>query len=77
MVARGDAEIGFEQVSELLAIKGITYLGPLSDDIQLIAVFSGAVHDQANKPTGANSLLKFLTSPDAAQAIRKSGMEPG
>ena len=40
-------------------------------------VFSGAVHNQAKNPTGASSLLKFLTSPDAAQAIRKSGMEPG
>jgi molybdate transport system substrate-binding protein len=76
-VARGDAEIGFQQVSELLPIKGITYLGPLSDDIQLITVFSGAVHNQAKNPAGASSLLKFLTSPDAAPAIRKSGMEPG
>ena len=77
VVARGDAEIGFQQVSELLPIKGIIYLGPLSDDIQLVTVFSGAVHNQAKNPTGASSLLKFLTSPDAAQAIRKSGMEPG
>jgi molybdate transport system substrate-binding protein len=77
VVARGDAEIGFQQVSELLSIKGITYLGPLSDDIQLITVFSGAVHNQAKNPAGASSLLKFLTSPDAARAIRKSGMEPG
>jgi molybdate transport system substrate-binding protein len=76
-VARGDAEIGFQQVSELLSIKGISYLGPLSDDIQLITVFSGAVHNQAKNPAGASSLLKFLTSPDAARAIRKSGMEPG
>jgi molybdate transport system substrate-binding protein len=77
VVARGDAEIGFQQVSELVAIKGITYLGPLSDDIQLITVFSGGVHSQAKNPAGAAALLKFLTSPDAAQAIRKSGMEPG
>jgi molybdate transport system substrate-binding protein len=76
VVARGDAEIGFQQVSELLPIKGITYLGPLSDDIQLITVFSVAVHNQAKNPAGASSLLKFLTSPDAAPAIRKSGMEP-
>jgi molybdate transport system substrate-binding protein len=53
VVARGEAEIGFQQVSELLSIKGITYLGPLSDDIQLITVFSGAVHNQAKNPAGA------------------------
>ena len=76
-MARGDAEIGFQQVSELLSIKGITYLGPLSDDIELITVFSGAVRNQAKNPAGASSFLKLLTSPDAARAIRKSGMEPG
>jgi molybdate transport system substrate-binding protein len=77
VLARGDAEIGFQQVSELVAVKGITYLGPLSDDIQMITVFSGGVHSQAKNPAGAAALLKFLTSPDAAQAIRKAGMEPG
>jgi molybdate transport system substrate-binding protein len=77
VLARGDADIGFQQVSELVAVKGITYLGPLSDDIQLITVFSGGVHSQAKNPAGAAALLKFLTSPDAAHAIRKAGMEPG
>jgi molybdate transport system substrate-binding protein len=77
VLARGGAEIGFQQVSELIAVKGITYLGPLSDDIQLITVFSGGVHSQAKNPAGATALLKFLTSPDAVRAIRKAGMEPG
>jgi molybdate transport system substrate-binding protein len=77
VLARGDADIGFQQVSELVAVKGITYLGPLSDDIQLITVFSGGVHSQAKNPAGAAALLKFLTSSDAARAIRKAGMEPG
>jgi molybdate transport system substrate-binding protein len=72
---RGGAEIGFQQMSELIAVKGITYLGPLPDDIQLITVFSGAVHSQAKNPAGAAALLKFLTSPDAVRAIRKAGME--
>src|SRR6266481_642114 len=77
VLARGGAEIGFQQVSELIAAKGITYLGPLPDDIQLITVFSGGVHSQAKNPAGAAALLKFLTSPDAVRAIRKAGMEPG
>src|SRR6516164_4858724 len=77
VLARGGAEIGFQQVSELIAVKGITYLGPLPDDIQLITVFSGGVHSQAKNPAGAAALLKFLTSPDAVRAIRKAGMDPG
>ena len=77
VLALGGAEIGFQQVSELIAVKGITYLGPLPDDIQLITVFSGGVHSQAKNPAGAAALLKFLTSPDAVRAIRKAGMEPG
>jgi molybdate transport system substrate-binding protein len=77
VLARGGAEIGFQQVSELIAVKGITYLGPLPDDIQLITVFSGGVHSQAKNAAGAAALLKFLTSPDAVRAIRKAGMEPG
>ena len=77
VLARGGAELGFQQVSELIAVKGITYLGPLPQDIQLFTVFSGGVHSQAKNPAGAAALLKFLTSPDAAAAIRKAGMEPG
>ena len=77
VLARGGAELGFQQVSELIPVKGITYLGPLPDDIQLFTVFSGGVHSQAKNPAGAAALLKFLTSPDAAAAIRKAGMEPG
>ena len=77
VLARGGAELGFQQVSELIAVKGITYLGSLPDDIQLFTVFSGGVHSQAKNPAGAAALLKFLTSPDAAAAIRKAGMEPG
>jgi molybdate transport system substrate-binding protein len=77
VLARGGAEIGFQQVSELIAIKDITYLGPLPSDIQLFTVFSGGVHSQAKNPAGAAALLKFLTSPDAVRAIRKAGMEPG
>jgi molybdate transport system substrate-binding protein len=73
----GDVVARLPAGERVAADQGITYLGPLSDDIQLIMVFSGAVDNLAKNPTGASSLLKFLTSPDAAQAIGKSGMEPG
>lgn len=77
IVARGDAEIGFQQVSELLPVKGIDYLGALPKDINEITVFSAAVHKAAKQVDAGRALLKFLTAPDAAKAIRSTGMEPG
>jgi molybdate transport system substrate-binding protein len=77
VVARGDAEIGFQQVSELLPVKGIDYLGPLPADIQEITVFSAAVHKAAGPTDAARALLKYLTAPEAAAIIRKTGMDPG
>ena len=77
MVARGEAEIGFQQVSELLRIDGIDYLGPLPADIQEITVFSAAVHRDAAAPEAANALVKYLSAPEAAPIIRKTGMDPG
>ncbi len=76
VVARGDAEIGFQQVSELLPVAGIDYIGPLPPDIQVITVFSGGVHVAARQPAAAKELIKFLASPAAAPVIRKKGMEP-
>jgi molybdate transport system substrate-binding protein len=77
VVARGDAEIGFQQVSELLPVKGIDYLGPLPADIQEVTVFSAAVHKAAGPTEAARALLKFLTAPAAIPVIKKAGMEPG
>jgi molybdate transport system substrate-binding protein len=77
MVAAGEAEIGFQQVSELLPVEGIDYLGPLPPDIQETTVFSAAVHKAAGAADAGRALLKFLTAPEAAPVIRKTGMEPG
>jgi molybdate transport system substrate-binding protein len=76
MVARGDAEIGFQQVSELLRIKGVEYLGALPADVNEITVFSAAVHKNAAQPSAARTLVKYLSAPDAAPIIRKTGMDP-
>ncbi len=76
-VARGDVELGFHQVSELLPVKGIDYLGPLPADIQHITVFSAGLHTAATAPDAAKALVKFLISPEAGPIIRKTGMEPG
>jgi molybdate transport system substrate-binding protein len=77
LLARGEADLGFQQVSELVHVKGIDYLGPLPADIQNITVYSAGLHTAAPAPDAAKALMKFLTAPEAAAAIRKTGMEPG
>lgn len=77
VVARGEADLGFQQVSELVHLKGIDYLGPLPADIQHITLFSAGLHTAATAPDAAKALIKFLTGPGAGPSIRKSGMEPG
>jgi molybdate transport system substrate-binding protein len=77
VVARGEADLGFQQVGELLHVKGIQYLGPLPADIQHTTVFSAGLHAAAPAPDAAKALTKFLTAPAAAPVIKKSGMEPG
>ena len=75
VVARGEAEIGFQQVSELLPVAGIDYVGPLPADIQEITVFAAGIPVGASQ--AAQALVSFLTSPAAAPVIRECGMEPG
>jgi molybdate transport system substrate-binding protein len=77
VVARGDAEIGFQQVSELIAVKGIEYLGPLPAELQNITVFSGGIHIATKEADAAAALLKFLTAPPATPTLKKRGLEPG
>ena len=75
-VARGEAEIGFQQISELLPVPGIDLVGPLPPDIQRITIFAAGLHVGAQEPDAARALVKFITAPAAAAVIRKSGMEP-
>jgi molybdate transport system substrate-binding protein len=77
IVARGGADIGFQQVSELVRIKGIDYLGPLPSDIQETTVFAAALHRNAGAADAARALVKYLSAPEAAPTIRKTGMDPG
>jgi molybdate transport system substrate-binding protein len=77
VVARGDAEIGFHQVSELLPVKGIRYLGPLPADIQNITVYSGGIHSGTKAEAAAKALVAFLSTPSAMQSLGKHGLEPG
>lgn len=77
VVAHSGAEIGFQQVSELVHVKGIDYLGPLPADIQETTVFAAALHKDARSPDAARALVNFLSAPEAAPVIRKAGMDPG
>ncbi|HEU4341663.1 MAG TPA: substrate-binding domain-containing protein, partial [Candidatus Binatia bacterium] len=76
VVARGEAEIGFQQISELLPVRGIDYVGPLPAEVQIATVFSAGVAVGSRHPEAAYALVRFLASPEAAYAITKSGLEP-
>ncbi len=75
-VARGEAEIGFQQVSELLPVPGIDIVGPLPPAAQRVTVFSAGLVARASHPDGARALIAFLTSESSAAVIRHAGLEP-
>ncbi|HEY5130468.1 MAG TPA: substrate-binding domain-containing protein [Bradyrhizobium sp.] len=77
IIASGEAEIGFQQVSELIHEPGIDYLGPLPADVQKITVYSAGIHSEAKQPDAAKELIKVFTVPAAAAVIKMHGMEPG
>lgn len=76
VVARGEAEIGFQQLSELKPIPGIEIVGPLPPEAQKLTVFAAGIVTGAKEPQAGAALIAFLASPAAAVAISNSGMEP-
>ena len=74
-LARGEGDLGFQQVSELLHVKGITYLGPLPADIQKVTIFSGGMPKTAKDVAVARELLTFLRSPGNVAVLKKAGLE--
>jgi molybdate transport system substrate-binding protein len=76
LVAKGDVELGFQQLSELIHLEGITLLGNLPADIQITTTFSAAVSSASKHKSEARTLLAFLASAQAAATIRRQGMEP-
>jgi len=77
MINSGDAEIGFQQISELIHEKGIDYLGPLPSEVQKITVFSAGLQTGAKELEASKALVKALKSPEATTVIKAHGMEPG
>ncbi|MBD9664160.1 substrate-binding domain-containing protein [Variovorax sp. VRV01] len=76
VVARGDAALGLQQVSELLPIAGIDYIGPLPAEVQQVTVFSAGIATASKQPDAARQLIRYLNSPEAAPTIAKTGLEP-
>jgi molybdate transport system substrate-binding protein len=76
LVARGEAEIGFQQVSELINVPGTTFVGALPAEVQPMFSFAVALTNSVQQPEAATALLRFLASPEAAPAITKAGLMP-
>jgi molybdate transport system substrate-binding protein len=76
VVATGEFEIGFQQISELLPVKGIDIVGPLPPGAQKITVFAAGIPTTSTHPEAARTLIQWLASPAAYAAIKKSGVEP-
>ena len=76
LVAAGDVELGFQQLSELLHVPGITVVGPLPPAIQITTTFSAAVGRLSRQPDAARELLAYLASPATADVKRAQGMDP-
>lgn len=77
LLAAGEVELGFQQTSELVNAPGIAYIGPLPPDLQRVTVYSAGLPAAARQPEAARALVQALTGPEAVQAIRHNGMDPG
>ena len=77
LVAKGEAELAIQQISELLPVAGTELVGPLPPDLQTITVFAAGLSARAGNPAGARALAAYLTSSDAIATIRLKGMDPG
>ena len=76
LVARGEVELGFQQLSELIHLSGIDVIGPLPPAVQIITTFSAGICTSSMQGDAVRSLLDFMTSPLSADVKRRHGMEP-
>lgn len=76
LVAKGEVELGFQQLSELMHLEGIDVLGALPEPVQIVTTFSAGVGAKSAQPDAARALLQFMASPAAADAKRRQGMTP-
>ena len=76
VVARGEAEIGFQQVAELIHVPGIAFVGTIPTELQPVTLFAAALTSGSRQPEAASALIRFLASPEAAPVISKAGLMP-
>ncbi len=76
VVARGDVEIGFQQISEILPIPGAQYVGPIPDEYQRVTTFSAGILERARNSAGAKQLIDYLSSTRVAPTIAQTGLDP-
>ena len=76
MVARGDAELAIQPVSEILHMPGVEFVGTIPTELQHVAVYAAAIVAGSKEPEASRRLIAFLSSDGATAAIKKSGMEP-
>lgn len=76
VVARGEVEIGFQQISEILPIEGAKFVGPIPAEYQKVTTFSTGITTRANNATDAQRLIDYLSSIEVADAIARTGLEP-
>ena len=76
LVAKGEVELGFQQLSELMNLEGITVLGPLPSTIQIITTFSAGVCSASQQPEAVRAMLAAMNTPETADVKRRHGMEP-
>ena len=76
LVARGEVALGFQQLSELMHLEGITVVGPLPEPVQLLTIFSAGLCAGSTQGEAGRRMLDFMASPEAAETKRRHGMEP-
>ncbi len=76
LIASGEVEVGFQQVSELMPIEGIAHITPLPDELQLESLYSAGIGTSALHPEVAARVVQFLSSVEAAPEIRATGLQP-
>jgi molybdate transport system substrate-binding protein len=77
IVANGEVELGFQQVSEMSTFAGVDYVGPLPAELQKMTIFASGIAANAKQAEAAKAWVKFITAPSSAAAFKKRGMEPG
>ena len=77
LLARGETEIGLQQIVAILPVKGAELVGPLPAELQNIIVYAAGLRAEAGNSAAARTFIAFMRMPDVARIIRAKGMEPG